>query len=161
MAGLQKRVEWLEKEQRFQQWLQFERFLEGLSDKQLEDIVIYCRFPEPLPEALPMGASRLDGLDRKSLNELFEESERKTINLMCEMKGRTEDEFRFHVRHDHWPGAGVPCRRMSLESALRPNENLICARRGILEQRSLSSKNEGGEGMQSFCCETWALRFSR
>ena len=103
MAALKNRVERLEKEQGFQRWLQFERFLEGLSDKQLEDIVLYWRFPKRLPEPLPMGASRLDGFDRKSLNELFEESDRKTVKLMREMKGRTEDELRFYLRHDHWP----------------------------------------------------------
>jgi len=103
MAALKNRVERLEKEHRFQRWLQFERFLEGLSDKQLEDIILYWRFPKRLPEPLPMGASRLDGFDRKSLNELFEESDRKTVKLMREMNGRTMDELRFHLRHDHWP----------------------------------------------------------
>jgi len=103
MAALKNRVERLEKEQSFQRWLQFERFLEGLSDKQLEDIILYWRFPKRLPEPLPMGASRLDGFDRPSLNELFEESDRKTVKLMREMKGRTKDELRFHLRHDHWP----------------------------------------------------------
>jgi hypothetical protein len=103
MAALKNRVRRLEKEQSFQRWFHFERFLEGLTDKQLEDIVIYWRFPEPLPEPLPMGASRLDGLDRKSLNQRFETSERKTASLMREMTGRNEDELRFHLRHDHWP----------------------------------------------------------
>src|SRR5215472_10764827 len=114
MAALKNRVEWLEKEQSFQRWLQFERFLEGLSEKQLEDIILYWRFPKRLPEPLPMGASRLDGCNRKSLNELFEESDRKTVKLMCEMNGRTKNELRFHLRHGHWP-----------EQACRPSECLL------------------------------------
>jgi hypothetical protein len=34
----------LEKEQQFRTWLDFERFLEGLSDEQLEEIAIFWRF---------------------------------------------------------------------------------------------------------------------
>jgi hypothetical protein len=68
MATLKNRVARLEKEQQFRTWLDFERFLEGLSDEQVEEIAVYWRFPEPLPEPLPMGASRLDGLDRSRLN---------------------------------------------------------------------------------------------
>ena len=60
MSSLKSRIEQLEKECQFQRWLMFERFLEGLTDEQLEDIEIYWRFPEPLPEALARGASRLD-----------------------------------------------------------------------------------------------------
>ena len=59
MAALKNRVERLETEQSFQRWLQFERFLEGLSDKQLEDIILYWRFPKRLPEPLPMGDAAL------------------------------------------------------------------------------------------------------
>ena len=121
MAALKNRVERLEKEQRFQQWFHFERFLEGLTEEQLDDIVIYCRFPEPLPEPLPPGASRLDGLDRKSLNQRFEISERQTAGLMREMRGRNEDELRFQLRHAHWPEQ--PCRAGEcLQAQLFPNE---------------------------------------
>src|SRR5438270_1719515 len=71
-AALKNRVERLEKEKNFQRWFHFVRFVESFTDKQLEDIAIYWRFPEPLPEPLPMGASRLDGVDRKTLNQWFE-----------------------------------------------------------------------------------------
>ena len=59
MSSLKSRIEQLEKERQFQRWLMFERFLEGLTDEQLEDIALYWRFPEPLPEPLPRGASCL------------------------------------------------------------------------------------------------------
>lgn len=38
MTTLKSRIERLEKEQRFQGWLWYERFLEGLTDEQLEAI---------------------------------------------------------------------------------------------------------------------------
>jgi hypothetical protein len=78
MANLKNRVARLEKEQQFRTWLDFERFLEGLSDEHLEEIAIFWRIPEPLPAPLAMGASRLNGLDRSSLMWLWEESERET-----------------------------------------------------------------------------------
>jgi hypothetical protein len=76
MAALKSRIERLEKEQRFQGWLWYERFLEGLTEDQLEAIASQWRFPEPMPEPLPWGPSKLDRLDRKSLLRLWEEDER-------------------------------------------------------------------------------------
>lgn len=58
------RITRLEREQRFRDWLTFERFLEGLTDQQLELYAHHGQLPEPLPEPLPPGSSRLDGLDR-------------------------------------------------------------------------------------------------
>src|SRR5215831_3102862 len=103
MANLKSRVERLEKEQQFRTWIGFERFLESLTDEQLEELSLYWRFPEVLPEPLPKGASRLDGLDRKTLLKLWEESEREIGRLMEEMEGRSLDERRFHLDHQHWP----------------------------------------------------------
>ena len=76
MASIQERLKRLENQGRFLQWLQFERFLEGLTDAQLEAYTRQGRLPQPLPEPLPKGASRLDVLDRKSLIKLWEENER-------------------------------------------------------------------------------------
>ena|SRR5579864_786181 len=82
MAALKNRVERLEKEQRFQQWFHFERFLEGLTEEQLDDIVIYCRFPEPLPEPLPPGASRFRS-SRRSAGLYCHREQPDEINLSC------------------------------------------------------------------------------
>src|SRR2546430_2617921 len=60
MASIQERLKRLENQGRFLQWLQFERFLEGLTDAQLEAYTRRGRLPQPLPEPLPKGASRLD-----------------------------------------------------------------------------------------------------
>lgn len=57
MASIQERLERLENERRFLQWLHFERFLEGLSDEQLEAYVRHNCLPAPLPEPLPIGTS--------------------------------------------------------------------------------------------------------
>ena len=76
MTHLKNRIERLETEYRFRRWFHFQRFLEALTLEQLEAITARGHYPEPLPEPLPRGASRLDGLDRKSLMKLWQESER-------------------------------------------------------------------------------------
>ena len=82
----------------------FERFLEGLSEQQLELYARHGQLPEPLPEPLPQGASRLDGLDRRSLIRLWEAHER-------EFGERTAEELNFYCSHGHWPGQ--PCDKRS------------------------------------------------
>jgi hypothetical protein len=89
-------MERLEKEQRFQEWLWYERFLEGLTDEQLEIAATEWRFPEPMPEPLPWGASKLDRLDRKSLLKLWQESERVFGH-------RTRNELKFYADNGYWP----------------------------------------------------------
>ena len=96
MTTLKSRIERLEKEQRFQGWLWYERFLEGLTDEQLEAIASHWRFPEPMPEALPWGSSRLDRLDRKSLLRLWEEDER-------HFGRRSRDELKSYADNGYWP----------------------------------------------------------
>ena len=103
MSSLKSRIEQLEKERQFQHWLRFSRFTEGLTDEQLEDIEIYGRFPEPLPEPLPKGASSLDSLDRKNLLKLWEAEERAIARGITEMKGRSADELKYEMEHEHWP----------------------------------------------------------
>ena len=67
--SLEMRLERLEKEARFDTWLWFERFLESLTEQQLEDLATHWRWPEPMPPPLPIGASKLDSLDRKTLRK--------------------------------------------------------------------------------------------
>ena len=67
MESIKDRLERLEDSQRFIDWFLFQRFIENLTAEQLETVARDGRWPEPLPEPLPRGASRLDGLDRKSL----------------------------------------------------------------------------------------------
>ncbi len=117
MTALKSKVERLEKGQRFRRWFRFGRFLESLTDEQLEDIAIHWRFPDRFPDPLPMGMSRLDGIDRNGLIRLYEESERETARLMREIKGRSEDEHRFYLHHGHWPEqpcSGSDCLETSL-----------------------------------------------
>ena len=103
MSSLKSRIEQLEKERQFQRWFMFSRFIEGLTDEQLEDIELYWRFPEPLPEPLPKGASSLDSLDRKELLKLWEADERAIARGITEMKGRSADELKYEMEHEHWP----------------------------------------------------------
>jgi hypothetical protein len=83
-------------EHSFQHWLQFQRFLESLTEEQLIAYAQHGRLPEPLPEPLPLGKSRLDGLDRKSLIKLWEENERF-------LGGRSKQELIIYATHGHWP----------------------------------------------------------
>jgi hypothetical protein len=103
METLRTRLRRLEKEAGFRRWLDFSRLLENLSDSQLEEVAIYFRFPDPMPEPLSIGMSKLDGLDRKTLLRMWEESERTTARTMHDMKGRNEVERQVHVHHGHWP----------------------------------------------------------
>jgi hypothetical protein len=96
MTTLKGRLKRLEKEQRFQDWLWYERFLEGLTEEQLEAVASHWRFPEPMPEPLPWGSSRLDRLDRKSLLRLWEEDDRHFCH-------RSHDDLRVYAEKGYWP----------------------------------------------------------
>ena len=96
MTTLKSRIGRLEKEQRFKDWLGYERFLEGLTEEHLEAVATHWRFPEPMPEPLPWGSSKLDRLDRKSLRRLWEEDERVFGH-------RSRDDLKFCADNGGWP----------------------------------------------------------
>ena len=96
MASIQQRLKQLEDSQRFIDWFLFTRFTESLTEEQLEGYARDGRWPEPLPESLPLGTSPLDGLDRKSLIKKWEESER-----IC--SHRRQDENAFYCENGYWP----------------------------------------------------------
>ena len=92
-----------------------ERFLEGLTDEQLELYVHHGDLPEALPPPLPPGASRLDKMDQKSLIRLWEEHER-------QFGDRTEEELKFYCAHGHWPEEacdGQKCMKAEWEEVRR------------------------------------------
>lgn len=84
------RIRRLEIEVQFQAWLGHERMLESLTEEQLHDVAKYHRYPDPMPEPLPKGASALDGLGRKTLLKRWEESEREVLRIIFE-KDRKND----------------------------------------------------------------------
>jgi hypothetical protein len=90
------RVERLERERRFKDWLQFERYLEFLTDEQLAVFAILGFWPDPPPPEPPPGACRLDSRPLKELVRLFEVDERK---FTC----RSNDEKEFFCVQGHWP----------------------------------------------------------
>jgi hypothetical protein len=96
MATVKSRVQRLESEMGFRYWLWHARLLERLSAEQLEEYACLGRLPEPLPEPLPMGASKLLGLDRKSLMQLWEED----LRFFASRSGQ---ELSFFAAHGHWP----------------------------------------------------------
>ncbi|HXM62988.1 MAG TPA: hypothetical protein VN950_19155 [Terriglobales bacterium] len=100
MASFKGRIEVLEKEYLFSEWLRCERFLDSLTDKQLEDLAVHGRLPEPLPGPLPQGASRVDGLDHKTLIKLWKDSELR----MSQFHQRSHEDQEFFCLHGHWPG---------------------------------------------------------
>jgi hypothetical protein len=96
MASHKSRIDLLEMELQFRRWIWHKRLLESLNVEQLEEYASLGQLPEPLPEPLPQGASALDGLDRKRLIELWEESE----NYFA---GRSKQELIYFCFHGHWP----------------------------------------------------------
>jgi len=93
---LNARIARLEREKRFRDWFLWVRFLEGLTRHELELYALEGQLPEPLPNPLPAGASRLDGMDRKNLIRMWEANERTFGN-------RTSEELNFTVCTEHWP----------------------------------------------------------
>src|ERR1039458_8989344 len=96
MATRKSRIERLELEIGLRRWLWHARLLESLTDEQLEDYACLGRLPDPLPEFLPRGKSKLGGLDRKRLMQLWEEERRR-------FGGRSTQELSFFTAHAHWP----------------------------------------------------------
>jgi hypothetical protein len=96
MPSIRDRLKKVEDRRRFISWFVFDRFLESLTEEQLETYARDGRWPEPLPEPLPKGASRLDGLDRDSLIKLWKESERIIAH-------RSKDEITFYGENGCWP----------------------------------------------------------
>jgi hypothetical protein len=107
MTRLKSRVERLEKEYRFGRWFHFQRYLEGLSLEQLEGFATRGFCPGPPPEPLPPGGSKLDGLDRKTLIELWEEDE----HAQARFARRSSEDQKFFCVHGHWPerACGTEC----------------------------------------------------
>lgn len=125
MTSFKSRIELLEKEQRFQRWLWFTRFIEVRNDEQLEEVAISWRFPDLLPEPLPIEASSLGGLSRNSSLKLWEEAEREISRIMRENRGRNEHDRRFHLHHGHWPDQA--CTLQDCQEVQRQPARLECA----------------------------------
>jgi hypothetical protein len=96
MATFKSRVKRLEGEWRFRCWLRDQRFLESLTDEQLEVWVVTGPPPAPQAPEPPPGTSRLDKLERKSLLRLWQEHEREWMR-------RSDKELDFFTHHGHWP----------------------------------------------------------
>jgi hypothetical protein len=99
MTSLKSRIEAMENEYLFSEWLRFERFLESLTEEQLKELAINWRFPDPLPEPMPQGASRLDCLDRNTLMKLFRENELRRAQFHL----HSHEDQEFFCSHAHWP----------------------------------------------------------
>src|SRR5260370_37431702 len=102
MTDLKNRVERLESEYRFRRWFHFERYLESLSEEQLKSFATKGFFEGPVPEPLPTGRGKLDGLDRKNLIELWQENERWHAKFVR----RNVEDQKFFCVHGHCPEGG-------------------------------------------------------
>jgi|SRR5208282_1334548 len=103
MTTLKSRVAELDRDLKLRAWLESSRHLESFTDEQLEELVIYGRFPDPLPEPPPPGMSSFDTLDRSTLLRLWRQGERDEARFIREIKGRDEKQLRFELEHGHWP----------------------------------------------------------
>lgn len=97
--AIKNRVERLERQERFKEWLRFQRYLDCVTDNQLEFLVVFGYWPDLSPaEPLP-GTSRWDSLPQKELLRLFEVDERKR----AQFAHRSDEDKRFFIDHAHWP----------------------------------------------------------
>ena len=99
MSDLKSRVERLEREYRFRRWFHFQRYLESLSLEQLESFATRGFCEGPVPEPLPPGGSKLDGLDRNKLLEQWQKNER----WHAKFARRKLEDQEFYYVHGHWP----------------------------------------------------------
>ncbi len=97
MTSVKRRLERLEKEQRFQWWFEMSDILERFTQDELKT---YAETGELLPSVLCATyadrPSRLEGLDRKALLQMWAEDERV-------VGGRSDDELKFYAEHGYWP----------------------------------------------------------
>jgi hypothetical protein len=103
MTSLKTRLEQLDKDLRFRSWLAFERLLESFTDQQLEQYVNCGSLPDPLPQPPPPGMSHYDRLDRKTLIQLWQESELFTARFKRECEGQNEHQISFYLQYGNWP----------------------------------------------------------
>ena len=99
---ISRRIERLETEMRFRIWVRYHRFLDSLSEDELEMMSVTGRFPER-PEPAP-GMSRFDNMGRAELQKLCKEDQQTWA-------GRNHEELVFWAAHGHWPeqGCGTSC----------------------------------------------------
>jgi hypothetical protein len=91
-SSILNRLERLEKEYRFVNWFLGQRFIESLTDDELEAYAHEGKFPEPVPNRL----SKLDGLDRDRLVKRWQEDRRI-------YEYRTSDDLRRFCEQGRWP----------------------------------------------------------
>lgn len=91
-ASVLKRLEKLEKEYQFTTWFLGARFIESLTDNELD----MFRGDNLLTDPLPSRPSPLDKLDRKSLEKKWQEDE-------SAYAYRTSEEFDYFCDHGDWP----------------------------------------------------------
>jgi hypothetical protein len=94
MAGnsILRRLAKLEVKQRFLDWFAKQRFYHTLTQHELMTFALNGQLPDPIPER----PSTMDGLDRKSLHQLWKEYERT-------FGGRSQEELAFFCRNGFWP----------------------------------------------------------
>jgi len=97
MRSVRSRLERLEKEQRFQRWFEISTLLERFTDDELKTYTETGELVESvLCPSFGDRPSRLEGLDRKTLFQMWEERERL-------FGSRSDDELKFYVEHGYWP----------------------------------------------------------
>ena len=97
MTSVKSRLERLEKEQRFQRWFETHDILERFTDDELKTYAQTGELPESvLCASFGDRPSRLRGLDRKTLLQMWEERERL-------FGGRSDDELEFYTEQGYWP----------------------------------------------------------
>ena len=76
---IKSRLEKLEQEQRFQEWLESMRLVETFSDEQIEEFCQKGYLSGPYPDPPPPGQCTLDQLDRKTLIRMWQEQQQALV----------------------------------------------------------------------------------
>ena len=93
------RLERLEGELQFRNWVGIQRFIECLTIEQLRFFAEHGYVGGQVTKPL---RSKFDGMSKKALLALWREDER----LMARLRGRSNDEKRFYLRNGHFPDEG-------------------------------------------------------
>lgn len=94
MVTTRKRLDSIEGEVRFREWIGSERMLESMSEAELQTLAVTGQWPDR-PEPAP-GASSLDDMSRQDLIKMWKEALRR-------FAGRNSEDMEFYALHGHWP----------------------------------------------------------
>lgn len=128
--AVKNRLERLEQEARFRDWLQLQRLLDVVSIEQLEFFASFGYWMDPPPSEPAPGVSQIDRLSRHELTKMFESDERKMMAFVH----RSDTDKEFFCVHGHWPQTLCEvseCRKPLMDELLRKHRSNLAQTGGV------------------------------